>query len=268
MDQNALAAFTGQPPAQQQQAPAPRKVADNVYMTDFNDEVSKYEFELYTGKVNEVHHLQVLRPDQIARGRSHFHEKLKSGVLCNSVYTLGADGRELLTEERNCCKWLGSSSPRFAVLVVQYGTLPNGQIITNPFKYYLKVWRFGVDKFNTLKQINRDFPLASHDITISCSDEKFQKLTINPKSNAIINHPQFPGDHKKIILDWANSSISKLPEQMGRKFPDDQQLYAALQQAGVVVAGAPGGPAMPQMVPQDQPVANFGDIIGTVVKSQ
>jgi hypothetical protein len=266
---NALAAFQpNSTPTTQPQPPAQvRRVSENVSMTDFNDAaVSKYEFELYSGKVGEIHHIQLLLPgpSPISKGRSHFHEKLKSGgILCRSVYTLSPDGKqEILTEERNCCKWLGSSSPRFAALVIQYGTTSTGEI-AQPFKYSLKVWRFGVDKFKNLQQINRDFPLTKHDLSVSCTDNTYQKLVIGAKSTCLLNHPNFPDKNKQDILAWATASVGKLPNELGRKFTDDNALFAHLQANGIIVGGQPAGP-VPTMLPSDQPVTNFEDIIGTV----
>lgn len=268
---NALAAFTpGAPaPSQPVQPGGVRRVTDNVSMTDFNDEsVKQYEFTLYTGKVGEIHRIQILRPDSIAKGRSHFHDKLKGGILCNSIYALSPDGKqETLVEERQCCRWLGSPGLRFAALVIQYGTDRNGNIV-QPFSYELKLWRFGVDKYLQLRQINKDFPLSQHDLSVSCTDETYQKLQIGAKGQqppgpCLLLNPGFPPAVKQQIEAWANASVPKLPRELGRIFENDQTLMQHLQQAGILSGG--GTAPTPQMVrPGDAPVANFADIIGQV----
>lgn len=273
-ENNALAAFTpgGAPaPAPASGPPNVRQVAPNVAMTDFNDEsVRKYEFDLYSGESGKIDRIHILRPDSIAKGRSHYHDKLKGGILCQSVYTLSADGKqETLVEERNCCKWLGSSNTRFAALIIQYNTQPNGEF-ARPFGYALKVWRFGADKFIQLRNINKDFPLSKFDLSVYCTDKQYQKMQIGAKPDCVLLNPNFPANVKGTIEAWANASVTKLPRELGKTPPNDAALFQELQQAGIIVGGMPPGVAGAGPVPGptmagDAPVANFDDIIATAV---
>jgi hypothetical protein len=261
-DPNALAAFSpGVPQAVQPAGPTPvRQIAPNVYLTDFTDEtVKQYEFELYSGKTGVADRICILRPDAIAKGRSHYHDKLKSGILCTSEYTRQGT-QETLSREGFCCKWLGTSQVRFAALVLQYGTDTKGNPV-QPFSYSLKLWRFGADKYIQLRAINRDFPLGQHDLGILCTDDKYQKMQIGAKPDCFLLHPKFPADVKAQIDGWASASVPKLARELGRTVPD-AELHKELTQLGILTA--PGaGPAM--VASTDAPVANFDDIITTAV---
>jgi hypothetical protein len=51
--------------------------------------------------------------------------------------------------------------------------------------YTLLPWIFREAMYNTLKMSDKDFPLAAHDLKLTCSDEKFQKITPLPSKNSI-----------------------------------------------------------------------------------
>lgn len=279
-----LAAFTGGAPAPAVQPSALRPVAQNVYMTDFNDtSVTQYEFPLYSGKTGIIDRIAVLEPGNIVRGRSHFHDKLKGGILCNSVYTLSADRKtETLAQEANCCKWLGKSQIRYAALVLHYNTDPRGNIVM-PFGFQLKLWRFGVDKYIMLRTVNGDFPLSRFDLQVSCQDEKYQKMQIGAKPECLLLHPNFPPEEKARITAWATTSVNKLKDELGRKFENDADLMKHLTESGVILNPAqqptmvPSGAALPSNpfggagaapTAADKPIANFEDIISQATATQ
>lgn len=260
---NALAAFTPGGPAASTPAPSHggvRQIAPNVALTDFNDEsVRQYEFELYTGKTNVIDRIYIVNVSDIVKGRVHYHDKLKGGVLCQSTYVRNANGtQENLATEAECCRRLGAPQQRFAALIVKYGTDNRGNIVM-PFSFEQRLWKFGSDKFVQLRNVNRDFPLERHDLSISCSDEQYQKMQIGAKPDCLLLHPNFPAAVKQQIEDWAKASVAKMPRELGRTYTD-QELLAALQQAGILTS--PGAPA-PTMA-ADAPVANFADVLGSM----
>lgn len=283
-----MAAFGGSiAPPPPQQFEGLRPVAPNVYMTDFYDQnVSQYEFKLYSGKAGQIDRIYLLAPRDIVRGRSHFHDKLKGGILCNSQYTLSSDRKtEILVQEANCCKWLGNPQIRFGALVMHYGTDIRGQIVL-PFTYELRLWRFGVDKYTSIRTVNADFPVERFDLQCDCKDSTYQKIVITNKPEAIFLHPNFPADKKAEVLAWVASSVPKLHKELGRKFENDQDLYKHLADAGVfqlqgpaqgapagvpsaMFPGAPPNPFSPAAgpTPSDAPPANFADIIATATAS-
>lgn len=261
------APYTPSAPAPAQASPQQtqaRTIVPNVVQTDFSDEsVTKYEFEKYGGKPNQTDRIYIPYVQGVVRGRTHFIERnnVKFSIICRSQYVKRVDGSgEDLIQEAQCCKLLGSSTPRWAVLITQYGTDRNGQP-TRPFSMYRKLWIFGADKYQQIRNIGRDFPLEQHDLSVFCpaDGEKYQKLQITSKPDCWLTDPRLekaaPGTLKG-MQEWAKGSVNKLARELGRTYASDADLLRDLQQAGVLVN--PG--ASPTMV-SDAPVANFDDII-------
>lgn len=245
-----------------------RPIAPNVVQTDFNDEsVQKYEFELYGGKAGQTDRIYIPAPRAVVKARTHFIERgtTKFTIICRSEYVRSADGKggEDMVREGQCCKLLGPSVPRWAVLVIQYQTDRAGNV-TRPFTMLKKLWKFGADKYQQIRNIGRDFPLEKHDLSVFCQPdgEKFQKLQIGAKPDCYVMHPNFPEKDRNDVLAWAQANVSKLPRELGRSYASDAEMVQDLQRAGILT---PAGPA-PTMA-SDTPVANFEDIIGTVVGS-
>jgi hypothetical protein len=242
-----------------------RPIAQNVEQTDFTDEsVRKYEFELYSGKANQTDRIYIPNASGVVRARTHYIERgaAKFSIICRSQYVRRSDGSgEDLVQEGACCKMFGNSVPRWAVLIIQYATDKTGQV-TRPFTMHRKLWKFGADKYQQIRNVGRDFPLEHHDLSVFCQPdgEQYQKLQIGAKPDCFVMHPQFPPDDRKQIQDWAKANVGKLPREMGRSYANEAELLRDLQQAGVTTAVGPA----PTMA-SDAPIANFEDIVGSVV---
>lgn len=243
-----------QPPA------GPRAITPNVSLTSLDDPtVKQYEFELYQGKAGYTDRIYLITVNDLVKGRVHYPDNLKGGVVCQSIYTRNQQGtQENLTEERFCCKMLGPSQLRFAALIVKYATDRNGEPV-RPFSFEQRLWKFGADKFRALAQVHKDFPLTKHDLSIVCTDDTYQKMTINAKPDCYLMHPNFPQDVKASILSWAQASLPKLVRELGRTYNSEQELLQAMRAAGAATPGVT--PPAPSMV-VDQPVTNFSDVLG------
>lgn len=276
MSDQGLQPFVPPPtPAAQQQSQfptTPRQVAPNASMTGIGDEsVKKYEFELFTPQVGKTDRIFLINPGTgIAKRRSHFHDKLKSGsVLCKSEYVFDqATNQEVMVKEATCCKLLGSPNLRFAMLVIVYNTDQNGQPL-QPFKYFYKLWRFGADKFQQLRTlsiaaINAGGSLTQQDLTVLCTEKQYMRLTITPAGPSWILNPKFPEEARKRIFKWAQDNESKLVDNVGGKeFDTDAELMQYLATSGVIVQG--GAPPQTVVQPGDAPVQSFEDIIGGTI---
>lgn len=248
------------PPQAQAARQAPRPIAPNVEMTDLNDEsVKKYEFELYSGKMNQTDRIFVPASGHISKAWTHFVEGAnKASFICLSERVKSPDGKqETLVKERECCKRLGSATQRFATLVVHYGTDRNGGFV-EPFSMALKLWKFGADKYLNLRQVNSNFPLGKHDLSVTCTEEKYQRLVIGGLPDCWLRHPQLPAEQKDRVVQWVNASVNKIHKELGRTFENEQAFLQFLTAPGA----GPVGPA-PAFVqrPTDAPVSSFDDII-------
>lgn len=67
--------------------------------------------------------------------------------------------------------------------------------------YALLPWIFSEGMYKILQENDKDFPLASHDLKLSCSDEKYQKISILPTKSSIWSSNQ--GLKEKVLKEAA-----------------------------------------------------------------
>lgn len=233
--------------------PAPQKIGANTFVTNFGDEsVRQYEFELFTGRTGVTDRIYLLRPFNIIRTRYHYSDRQNlKYVSCNSEYEVRGN-QEILIREGECCRRLGKNNLRFGALVLRYITDKAG-VILKPFVMpEVRLWKFGVDKFTDLRSINTDFPLQNFDLAVTCTDEKYQKLTISAKRESIYLMPDFPAELKQQFESWAEASLPKVPRELGRQI-SDADLLKELGAASAAPATMQAG---------DQPIQSFSDVIG------
>ena len=245
--------------APRQPAAVPTPVAPNVQQHGFGDPaVKQWDFDLYTGRAGYTDVLQILTPPVMAR--IHYHDNLRGGVLCSSSYERQG-GQDVQVTRALCCQALPDPQLRWAVLVLVHGTDKDGQVQFEPYRYELKLWRFGKDKYISLSQVHKQFPFERHDYTVHCTDQKMQKLTIGACPQALLLDPNFPAKDKATIQSWVKASAPKLPNELGARSYTDADLMTLLRTSNIL----PTGPVVtPQFTAADMPIARFGDVIGEV----
>ena len=163
-------------------------MADNVETFGFeNEEIKGGLFDKYKGKKGEVHRNGIIFTDpkaMFAGAKTHFYEPAKRYFLCKNGL---------------CCEKIGPPKWRVGAVIIKYGTDKLGNVKT-PFSYDLYPWVFSETTFIKLKTINNEFPLATHDIKVSCTNEDYQHLDITPCNETIW---QAKEELKKKILDEA-----------------------------------------------------------------
>jgi hypothetical protein len=111
---------------------------------------------------------------------------------------------------------LGPPKRKIGTFVVHYRTDKQGNLM-KPFEYEVKPWTFGEDKFRQLAEINKDFPLTSHDIKVVCTDDQFQKMTFYPSPKESVWRM------KDSLRDEVLSTVKSLSARLsiGREVPLD-----------------------------------------------
>jgi hypothetical protein len=204
------------PPAQQ----APAAAATSSEITDASlddDTVSSGDFVFYKGRKNVVDRIAMLNPKNMKSARSHYQEG-KGYFLCHSKFEL-VGGQEVCSVPAPCCQQLEESKKRFAALILQYTLGPDGKLI-NPLSYTFKLWRISDDKFVQLRDIHKEFPLDKHDLTIRCTEEQYQKLTIQASATSILANEKFPAVYRQQIETWVRSMTPKSARSLGRKLSE------------------------------------------------
>jgi len=121
---------------------------------------------------------------------AHYREDL--GYILSRI---GKDGQEADDI------WMKLSEPRtyFTTLVLVYPTTREGEVVKDAIAKNCKVlpWRFSGERYNEIYKrsaslASNNIMIASQDLSIECTDTKFQKISIDPKGPAIYRrNPQF-----------------------------------------------------------------------------
>ena len=145
-------------------------MSDEVALFGFeNDDIKGGVWEKYKGKKGEVHRGAIVYSDpkaMFAGLKAHFKDKYfqcKSGI---------------------CCDKLGPAKHRIGAVLVKYATDRAGNPKT-PFSYEIFPWMFGEQTWVKIKTLNNEFPLTTHDIKISCTNDDYQNLDITPCQESI-----------------------------------------------------------------------------------
>lgn len=161
-------------------------MADNIETFGFeNEEIRGGFYEKYKGKKGEIHRVAILYSDpktMFAGSKIHY-----------------ANHRYFLCKKGLCCDKCGPARYRVGGVIVKYGTDRNGTV-KQPFSYEILPWIFGEQTFIKLRTVNSEFPLASHDIKISCENDDYQHLSFAPCNESIWIAKE---DLKKKILEDA-----------------------------------------------------------------
>lgn len=149
-----------------------------------NEDIKGGMFEKYKGKKNEVHRNAIVYTDPKAMfvgSKIHFKDRF---FLC---------------KKGKCCEVLGPSKWRVGATLIKYATDRQGNI-KKPFSYELYPWIFSEQTYLKLKTVNSEFPLATHDIKVSCTNDEYQHLDITPCNESIWTAKE---EIKKVILEQA-----------------------------------------------------------------
>jgi len=171
-------------------------MSDDIEVFAFDkDEIKGGVLDKYKGAKNETHRLGVVYTNpkaMFAGSKVHFKE------------------RYFLCKKGKCCDVCGPSKWRVGAVVIKYGTDKQGNI-KKPFSYELLPWLFSEATYMKLKNVNSEFPLASHDIKISCDNEEYQHLNITPCNESIWSDEKLKDkvlEEAKSIWDYVKKSIA------------------------------------------------------------
>lgn len=81
-------------------------------------------------------------------------------------------------------KAAGATSKMYAATLIckwpvdQNGALDKGRFQSGEFE--VMPWVMSIDKYRNIEQNHREFPLGQHDLSLTCTDTQYQKLTLSP----------------------------------------------------------------------------------------
>lgn len=127
---------------------------------------------------------------------------------------------------------LAGQAPRMSIgtVVVQWpisqdGAIDMGRVKSLDFK--VLPWIFSGDKYKSFTPIHREFPFGGHDLTVNCSDSKFQKMTFAPCKDSML--AKLAASDKstakktiEFILERVQHVASSINAEIGREMAIDQ----------------------------------------------
>jgi len=149
-----------------------------------DNEDIKGGYKKYQGKKGETHRAGFVYSDpksMFAGAKVHYNQRY---FLCKKTI---------------CCD---KQAPRWRVgtVIVLYSTDKLGNPKMDPFSYEILPWMFSEQSYNKLRVADSEFPLISHDVKITCTNQEYQNLDINSCKESIW---QMKEDFKKKVLEEA-----------------------------------------------------------------
>jgi len=125
----------------------------------------------------------------------------------------------------------GAPKQTIATIICVWPTDKEGQIDVSSFKagtgWQVMPWMFDAEKYNTIKNGNKRFPLISHDLGITCTDAQFQKLTFTPEPDNLLlkminSNSQVHKDVAKKIIEQARQLAETIHRDLARDLTVDE----------------------------------------------
>lgn len=129
------------------------------------------------------------------------------------------------------CKQGKDADDRFASFIILYNTNEQGMPY-EPLTFRIEPWAYGADKFGSLRVIKNNFgDLREHDLLITCTDHKYQKMTIQGLPQAWWTQNE---TFKKAVVEAYNKKkqefdlLTKVAKYIA---PEEQLAYMQKRQA-------------------------------------
>lgn len=167
---------------------------------------------------------------------------------CDRIYIKGVGN--VLADNPALSEW-GQPKQSVATIICVWPTDKDGDLDATSYKagkgWTVQPWIFSADKYQTIRTGNKKFSLRKSDLSITCSDATYQKMTFGPENECLLNKylesgkPEFVAVAKKIIAE-ARAMAATLQGELAKKMTP-QQVREALGGAGESPAVGGGGHA-------------------------
>lgn len=155
---------------------------------------------------------------------------------------------------------MGEPKVRFATVILRYLTDNNGNLLRpaqGQKPYDLLAYVFSTDKFPQFKEIHKRWDLKKYDVLLTCSDEKYQKVTIIPAQECL--YKANPAMAKAIVVEAREMFEKGLNRFLGRQLKDEE-ILAIIEDGPVNNVAVTGGTNY-------NPFAGGGDQVGNAGNS-
>ena len=200
---------------------------DEVTFGDKRVELSDYD--RYKGRKGVTDRLAVISPT-LVRAFIHFHRSAQGGGSFRCL-SPGSDPMAV------CCEHKGTPDQRFGIVVFHYFTDDEGVLVNDDkLTGKIKLWCITESRYGALTDLHKEWPLLNggfeapqHDITLKCTEEQFQKMTITVAKKAHWKTKQawydaltkkFPKAREKVLLALGRTlKEAEIMERLGLSLP-------------------------------------------------
>ena len=167
---------------------------------------------------------------------------------CERVYKQGVGYVLIKDSNRAAMIDVLKSQPKQAVatIIVVWPTNKDGDLDETSFKsgkgYEVQPWIFSADKYKEIGRNHKRFPLTKHDLSMSCSDAQFQKLTFTPEGECLL--AKLMGSKKKehqAVVNNILSDVAKIADGMHRSLARDLSVDDVREALGETIEAPTGG---------------------------
>lgn len=152
---------------------------------------------------------------------------------CERVYKQGVGYVMIDNSNRAAMLSLLGEQPKqqVATVICVWPCDKDGELDVASFKagkgYAVQPWTFSPDKYRTIGQNHKRFPLTKHDLTLNCSDGQFQKMTFTPEGESLLHkylaakNEDLQAVGAKILAD-ARSVAQNIHNELARNLSVDE----------------------------------------------
>lgn len=206
-------------------------MASNSFMTfgiGQGDENVSSKSEKYKGETGRTDRISFAWWPGIDQGRPDMDAKTPQFIGAPRNYIEGVG--YFINKGPEYTRIAGGNAPRMAIatVIIKWPTDRKGTLDLQRLKdgeFQVMPWIFSEDKYNAFNPIHTEFPFGKHDLTVSCTDTKYQKMTFSPcKENMLRKlyeaNPDSPVVQK--ILTQVQAVLSNIQGEIGRDLTLDQ----------------------------------------------
>lgn len=164
---------------------------------------------------------------------------------CDRIYIKGVGNVIVDATNAAAMAEFGTAKQAVASIICVWPTDKEGDLDEASYTagkgWSLHPWIIGADKYQTIRTGHKKFSLRNYDLSLTCTDSGFQKMTFTPESECLLTKylasgkPRFEAVGKKIVAD-ARAMAANLQGELARRLTP-QQIREALGGAATNASG-------------------------------
>jgi len=180
----------------------------------------------------------------IEENKPNFDAPTPKFTGCKRLYLAGVG--YFLDKGPEYVKLAGAQSKmQVATLIIKWPTDSNGALDKAKFQdgqFEVMPWIMSADKYRNIEQNHREFPLGQHDLSLTCTDTQFQKITISPCRENLFRKlfEKDPGGLAGKIIAAMKDAIPTVQPELAQDLTLDQ-IRERLGRGGAGGGGPRGG---------------------------